>query len=157
MNNPIIYKKKSVTGSVLKSDTAEYHGYSFGIHGYYEWRLLAIAMVMAKKKGDMIEVGANIGTETVSFCDINKANKKMVYAFEPFIDHYNKLIELKKINNLRNLSILCKALGKKREELKFVIPRDKFTSGAGHVLGNESINGDQLIKVHCETLEFYRK
>jgi len=156
LDNPIFYEKRSVTGSTLKSDTAEYHGYSFGIHGYYEWRLLVVALVMKDEKGDMIEVGANIGTETVSFCDLYKLNNKEVYSFEPLNDHYQKLLELKKNNNLKNLNVVCKALGKREQVLKFVIPKDKFTSGAGHISGNTFKSTDRLINVQCDTLDNYQ-
>jgi len=35
------------------------------------------------KKGDIVEVGANIGTETVSLAKLNKLDN--VYAFEPLM------------------------------------------------------------------------
>ena len=111
---------------------------------------------MKDEKGDMIEVGANIGTETVSFCDLYKLNNKKVYAFEPFNDHYHKLLELKKRNNLKNLNVVCKALGKSEQELKFVIPKDKFTSGTGHISGNIYKNTDRLINVQCDILDNYQ-
>ena len=44
--------------------------------------LLAIAKTVCQKKGSIIEVGANIGTETIGFTDIVE-NNHQVYAFEP--------------------------------------------------------------------------
>ena len=149
--SPIQFKTKSVTGSYLESDTAEYHGYSFGVHGYYEWRLLAIALLCRKMKGAIIEIGANIGTETIGFKDIMKEIGP-VYAFEPLQTHYHSLKRLFSKGKCSHITIYPYALGAKKCSLKFVVPEDKYTSGTGHILGVES-QPKNTIDVKCETLD----
>jgi FkbM family methyltransferase len=71
-----------VTGSNLSCRTSEYSGYLFAVHGYTDWRLWAVALATCCEGDTIVEVGANIGTETVGFSDIVGASGSVV-SFEP--------------------------------------------------------------------------
>jgi hypothetical protein len=71
------------SGSLLKSSTAEYCGYRFGVNGYFEWRILAIARALCSRGDTILEIGANIGTETVGYADIVGPEGK-VYTFSRY-------------------------------------------------------------------------
>jgi len=152
LSNPIKFNTKSVTGSYLQSDTEEYHGYSFGIHGYYEWRLLAIALLGRELTGSIVEIGANIGTETIGFADIMRSRGN-VYAFEPLTTHFKSLTKLFSNKYNSHVTVHPHALGDKKCKLQFVIPKDKFNSGAGHIIGKEKNIQSESINVTCETLD----
>ena len=89
----ISFEVRACTGSILRSRTSEFHGYPFSIHGYYEWRLLTCALATISEEQSIIEIGANIGTETVSFIDIVSSEGRVI-AFEPFPDHVKSLEKL---------------------------------------------------------------
>lgn len=92
------FKRKSFLGGFLSSNTKDFHAFKFYIHGYFDWRNVVLAKhILRIKKGDFIEVGANIGTETVSLAKMNKLNK--VHAFEPVPENVAALKNLKKDNH----------------------------------------------------------
>ena len=98
------FKRRSFTGSYLSGNTSDFHAFKFLIHGYFDWRNVVLARKIAKlKPGDIIEVGANIGTETIGFADINPSGT--VYAFEPLLDNFKSLETIKTENNFSNLNI----------------------------------------------------
>src|SRR5680860_108702 len=75
------FKKKSITGGFLRGNTRDMVAFKFSIHGYFDWRNIALTnKILQFNRGNVIEVGANIGTETISLARICK---KKVFAFEP--------------------------------------------------------------------------
>ena len=97
------FLSKSVTGGFLSGNSKDFLAGQFYFHGYFEWRnIVLIKNILKLKEGDIIEVGANIGTETISYANLNK-NK--VHAFEPDESNYASLKNIKKLNNIDNLNI----------------------------------------------------
>src|ERR1700737_4902683 len=76
------FHRRSRTGSVYLGNTRDVAARSFAIHGYFDWRLLAAARYFCKPGDTIVEVGANVGTETIGFADIVGVGGH-VYAFEP--------------------------------------------------------------------------
>src|SRR5438093_3231254 len=70
------------TGSLFSSVTNDCHAHHFSMLGYYDWRQWAIATAVCRAGDVVVEVGANIGTETIGFADIVGPSGR-VYAFEP--------------------------------------------------------------------------
>jgi len=126
------FKKKSITGSYLIGNTSDYHGYRFYIHGFFEWRNIIIARAVKKiRKGDIIEIGANVGTETVSFADLVNKKDEFVHAFEPLpsnIHYLNKLV-----GKHKQIKLYPFAISNKNGDAKFIIP-PKNSSGTGSIL-----------------------
>ena len=145
---------RACTGGILKSRTSEFHGYPFSIHGYYEWRLVTCSMAIIKKGQSIIEIGANIGTETVSFIDVVSGVGKVI-AFEPYPRHVESLKKLKLLNSAQNLRIEPYALSDIEKKIKFVVPMDGHSSGAGHLVNDNSIINENSINVKCKTLDSY--
>jgi FkbM family methyltransferase len=141
--------KKSITGSCLKIDTRDYHGYRFFIHGFYDWRNVIIANSISKyRKGDIIEIGANIGTETVSFCDIVNSNGN-VHAFEPLPNNIAKLKALRQTQN--NLIIYELALSDKEDDVTFLIPPET-SSGTGKII-KQIENSKNVLSIKTKPLD----
>lgn len=141
---------KSITGSYLSNNTIDYHAYRFFIHGFFDWRNVIIANSVSKfTKGDILEVGANIGTETISFCDISKGSSK-VFAFEPLPTNFE---HLKLISNDHDcLKLYNYALSDNCGEEKFLIP-PKVSSGTGKILIANEDNDSKYISVKTKKLD----
>lgn len=138
------FSRKSFTGGILKGYTSDFHAMRFFIHGYFEWRIVVLVKKIIKiKPGDIIEVGANVGTETVSFCKINPNHN--VYSFEPLSSNFQFLEKIKKINKFSNLYLYKLLVSDKSGKTDFQIP-EKGNSGSGHIL-NEPTKGSQRLKV----------
>ena len=152
----IPFTMKACTGGTLKSRTSEFHGYPFSIHGYYEWRLITCSIAIISKGQSIIEIGANIGTETVSFIDVVSGNGKVI-AFEPFPKHIESLKNLRLLNRAKNLIIEPYALSDIQKTLKFAVPKDGHSSGAGHLLNDGNKDFGNSIFVDCKTLDSYNK
>ena len=95
------FKRKSFVGGIFEGNLKDFHSKRFYFHGYFEWRIIVLAKkILNKNPGNVIEVGANVGTETVSLAKINP--NKNVYAFEPLEENYVYLEKITKINNFNN-------------------------------------------------------
>ncbi|MFC4635585.1 FkbM family methyltransferase [Dokdonia ponticola] len=144
----IDFKKKSITGSYLNSNTLDFHGYRFYIHGFFDWRNVIISNSIAKHAiGDIIEIGANMGTETVSFCDI-VTNDAKVHAFEPLPKNLKHLRELSKTQ--KSLNVFEYAISEKKGEASFLVPTET-SSGTGKIINNQE--GSDFIRVKTAKLD----
>ncbi len=131
----IPFKRKSFTGSYLRGNTNDFHAFKFLIHGYFDWRNVVLAKkILRFKKGDLVEVGANIGTETIGLADINP--KGNVYAFEPLPSNFESLQRIKDDNGLENLQLYNVLVSETKGEAFFKIPA-KNSSGSGHITSGE--------------------
>ena len=148
----IEFSKKSVTGSVFKGNTLDFHSYPFSVHGFFDWRNIIVADFFLKNtEGDIIEIGANIGTETIGFCDILKSRGGIVHAFEPFPKNFKALQNLKKV--VKNLKLYENAISNIETTVSFQVPPLIF-SGIGKIIPkNEGLSHHDIIKVKTYTLD----
>lgn len=127
------FSKKSITGSVFSGNTADDHSYRFAVHGFFDWRNIIIAnRYIQNNFGDIVEIGANVGTETISYCDLI-ALKGNVHAFEPLPDNLKALNKLKE--QIKNLIIYPNAISNKTANVLFEIP-PVHESGIGKIIDN---------------------
>lgn len=143
---------KSQTGSQYSGRTSDFHGYPFSVHGYYEWRNWALAAAVCAPGDTIIEIGANVGTETVGFRDIIGDSGK-VFAFEPVPANLEALHHLVVLNRWRNVHVQPLALGDAECRLSFVLPPHKHASGVGHLAVGQETNPAQTIEVQCQRLD----
>ncbi len=142
---------RSVTGSTYSGNTLDYHSYRFAIHGYFEWRNVVIANFLSKTtKGDIVEIGANVGTETVAFCDILK-EKGTVHAFEPLPSN---IADLEKIKAKQpNLRLYHNAVSNVEAVLRFLKPPET-SSGTGKVILEDN-GSEETINVDAAPLDSF--
>lgn len=125
------FTRKAFTGSSFRGNTSDFHAFKFFVHGYFDWRNIVLANSILKiKRGDIIEVGANIGTETISLADINSENK--VYAFEPLPVNFSSLKDIRELNQMQHLHLFDVLVSDKKGEAHFKIPAAN-SSGSGHI------------------------
>jgi FkbM family methyltransferase len=146
------YVVRAQTGSLFKNTTGDFHGYPFSVHGYSEWRNWAIALALCSPGDTIIEIGANVGTETVGFADII-GNTGKVYAFEPLPSNVQALTQALEISRHQNVTVLTCALGEHCQRAHFAVPSEKRSSGIGHLLGLDEDNSSATIEVDCMTLD----
>ncbi|QED37743.1 FkbM family methyltransferase [Antarcticibacterium arcticum] len=145
------FERRSFTGGVFRSNTKDFHAFKFFVHGYFDWRNIVLAKSVLKvKKGDFIEVGANIGTETISLAKINQFN--MVHAFEPVPQNFEALKQIKKDNNFNNLHLYNCLVSDYSGIANFKFPPEN-RSGSGFITNHQE-NNTKEIKVITLDQEF---
>lgn len=142
------------TGSRLEGDTFDFHFYPFSIQGYFEFRSVAIALALAGQGDTIIEIGANVGTETVSFSDVVGADG-IVHAFEPLPNNADWIRHAARVSRHGNIIVHECALGDTNERRSFTVP-PAHSSGTGHLLEGNQTDGT-VIDVEVVTLDSLSK
>jgi FkbM family methyltransferase len=150
------FTTRSQTGSLFRHRTGEIcHAYPFAIHGYCEWRLWAVASALTSAGSTVIEIGANIGTETVGYADMVFPGGKVV-AFEPFPDNFRALRENLDLNRMDHVTALPYAVSNYLGKARFQRPKEKKNSGVGHLVVEDGQAGgapNGTIEVECVTID----
>jgi FkbM family methyltransferase len=131
------FSVRSVTGSEFRGRMNDFHEYPFSIHGYFEWRSLAVARAICPAGSTIVEVGANVGTETVGFLDIVGSNGR-VHAFEPDPALVARLRSNLGGVDTRSLTVHEVALSDQNGTTFFVTTSDSTSSGSGHITDHGS-------------------
>ena len=139
---------------MLEGDTIDFHFYPFSIQGYYEFRSVAIALALAAPGDTVIEVGANVGTETVSFSDV-VGPRGTVHAFEPLPSNAHWIQRAVELSRQKNIILHESALSNFSGCASFSVPPER-SSGTGHVLGDGDAAA-RTIDVQVTTLDALSK
>lgn len=145
--------RSSITGSKIKVNTRDEYGYFFSLLGYYDWKLWAVAKAVCQKGDTIIEVGANIGTETIGYADI-VGKKGQVISFEPVPENLTRLKESIKISLLKNILVEPIALSDSIGTIDFVFPEGS-NSGIGHIDYGDDFRPGRKFTVDTTTLDTY--
>ena len=145
---------RSQTGSLLTSRTSDPQGYPFSVYGYNEWRNWAVALACCARGDTIIEIGANIGTETIGFADIVGPNGS-VHAFEPLPSNVAALEKSLKLNpGTGNVRVHPLAVSDTAGKRKFLVPPAEL-SGIGHVLRATDAADREVREVDSVTLDSF--
>lgn len=147
------FRRPSITGSYFTGSTADYHSYRFSVHGFFEWRNIVIAHFFTSRHAaaDIVEVGANVGTETVSYCDLVQG-KGYVHAFEPLPSNIEELQS--KFTAQPRLKLYHNAVSDREMTVKFQIP-PKESSGTGKIVNDETPSKYGDIEVQAAPLDHF--
>lgn len=154
---------RTKTGSLFRGSTADFHAHPVAVQGYGEWRNLAVALALCSPGDVIVEVGANVGSETVAYSDIVGA-RGLVVAFEPMPRNLTALERLLPALRHSNVTLLPYALSDRPQTAAFAVPPLSMSQGIGHVLGTEEQRTKtvtyyyqpvemELIEVECRTLD----
>lgn len=147
------FSRRSRTGSPLIGSTADFHAHKFSLHGYCELRTYAFAKAFCRAGDTVIEIGANVGTETVGLSDI-VGERGRVIAFEPMPQNVEMLALNIERTRWRNIDLRAAALGSEHGIVQFALPKNQSASGTGYVvMGDGSDLGAQVIDVQCLMLD----
>jgi FkbM family methyltransferase len=123
---------RSVTGSEFHGHMDDFHEYPFSVHGYFEWRHIAVARAACAPGSTIVEVGANVGTETIGFLDI-VGPRGHVHAFEPDPALVARLRSNLAGADTRRLAVHEVALSNEEGDAFFVTTSNGTASGSGHL------------------------
>jgi FkbM family methyltransferase len=123
----------------------------FGMHGYFDWRVIAIAGAVLRPGDIAVEVGANVGTETVALADLVGTQDK-VFAIEPLPSNLERLRTLNDASGLRQVEVLPYAVSDSIGVVRFSPPADRAHSGIGHIVGRDEAEA-LSIEVPCSTVD----
>lgn len=138
-------------GSLFKGRTGILQAYPFSVQGYYDWRNCAIALASCTEGDTIVDIGANIGTETIYFASLVGSTGKVV-AFEPLPTNFDSLKKTLSLNPHLNVCLYPYAVGDRCATLEFALPVAKNNNGVGHILGDKEISSKKA-KVNCITLD----
>jgi len=142
---------RGITGSSTSVTTADIHGSPFAVHGYYNWRNTAVARAILSPGDTVIEIGANIGTETVGLSDIVGSGGSAI-AFEPLHSNLQALEHAREAAINGNIRIFPWAISDENAVLRFEHP-PAFKSGMGRLVRDEESSGAGHSDVDCRTLD----
>jgi FkbM family methyltransferase len=146
------YTVRAQTGSLFCGRTSDFHGYPFSVQGCFDWRNWAVAAALCTPGDTIVEIGANIGTETVGFRDI-VAPSGRVFAFEPLPSNVIALRRLVTLNRWRNVRVVESAMWRQPGKMRFVLPAGPMMSGVGHIQGGQEQTGARTTEVECSTID----
>ena len=145
------FRVRSITGSALSGELGDFHGHRFAVHGFYDWRNLAIAASVCAEGDTIVEVGANVGTETVGYSDIVGPSGRVI-AFEPVPENVSILQRnLSRWRN-QNTDLRAAAVADRVGRVAFQLPTSAANSGEGHLLATSQPSGLE-VEVDCVTLD----
>jgi FkbM family methyltransferase len=142
---------KSITGSTFRGRTSDYYGHQFSVTGYFAWKNYAVAVAVCGPGSTVIEVGANVGTETLAYSDV-VGSSGHVYAIEPVPENQQALRALIALNGWTNVTIIPVAIGSRTHSAAFSLP-PLGNSGVGYVMSADEAAPGRSIHVQCVTLD----
>lgn len=148
--------QSSLAAVRLECDRPDWVASNFAIRGFYEWTVVAIANQICRPGDAIIEVGANIGTESILYAAIVGTNGR-VMCFEPLPENVAMLDRQRKLNHLEQIEIFSNAVGDQHRMLQFVVPESAGNLGQGHLATSGSGKGERTIDVECVRLDDLRR
>lgn len=142
------------TGSVYAGTTRDMHSHMVAIHGYFDWRLVATAAFLCRPGDRVVEVGANVGTETLALADIVGPTGH-VHAFEPVPANADQMCSALSEAGIAHVEVERAAVSDASGEVSFTPSDNELESGSGHLStdGNARTTGQLTVK--CITLDDY--
>lgn len=147
----IQYALPSRTGAIFVGNTGEFHGYNMYISGFNDWRNVAIARALCCPGDTIIEIGANVGTETIGFREVVGLEGRVV-AFEPLPSNLTRLHNIIEQNQWNNVSVYPLALDCQIRVAHFLVPPDQ-NSGVGHLNYATADPPANAVQTKCVTLD----
>ena len=143
------FEARSQTGSIFLGRTTDQLALRFGLLGYHDWRLWVAAIALCAPDDTIVEVGANIGTETVGFSDIVGRHGRVV-AFEPVPASVSDLQRCTSRCRHSNVEVFPFAVGDRQHLVHLDVPtqaRDR-----ARVIGDQEASRSG-VSVECVTLD----
>lgn len=130
---------------------AELDAVSFAIRGFYEWRTITIANTICGPGDCIIEIGSNIGTETILFAKIVGPAGRVI-SFEPLVENADWQARMIELNGLRQVDLHRVAVSDRAGRCLFELPTDPWNSGTGQILADGAARAGS-IEVEMVTLD----
>lgn len=145
---------RAVTGGWFEGWTSDFHAYRMLVHGYFDWRNVAICAAVCSRGDVVFEIGANVGTETVCFADVVGPTRRVI-AVEPDGDNVRLLQRIASLNGWEHVDIFTAAASDCDGEVWFETTPERTASGIGRVVGQA--NGGTVVRVRSVCLDTLRR
>ncbi len=149
--NAAFTARSSLADIYFRYPRCEVHATAFAIRGFFEWRNVVIANTLCASGDCIIDIGSNIGTETLLFAKA-VGSRGTVVAFEPMPENFATLEDLKALNRLDQLKLRQQAVSDRPGELRFLPASDEWSTGVGRI-ADEGTHADNEIVVPSVTLD----
>ncbi|HEY4375658.1 MAG TPA: FkbM family methyltransferase [Acidimicrobiales bacterium] len=136
---PEVRTGQSANGARFVGSTDDFLSHQMLLHGYFDWRNWAVAQVLVPPGGTIVEVGANVGTETVCFGAVVGAQGRVV-AFEPVAANLEWLTRNRELNADLPIQIEPIGLSDRTGDLTFEEP-PRDISGEGWLVSEDDDEG----------------
>jgi len=124
----------------------------FAIRGFFDWQNALIASACCESGNCIVEIGANIGTETLVFSRaVGSAGR--VICFEPVPANIAQLREQLALNQIDNVELVEAAVSDQPGRIRFSAPADAENSGQGAIADATSGAGADTFEVECKVLD----
>jgi FkbM family methyltransferase len=122
------------------------------MHGFFDWRNVVVASTLCSSGDVIVEVGANVGTETISFLDIVGRSGKVV-ALEPDPRLVARLRRNLAQADTTALRLLNAAASDKPGSMPFQSTSETTSSGTGHLIFGDRRPSTNSINVQVVRLD----
>ena len=143
--------RSSLADVIFRLDHADRHGTLFAVRGFFDWHNVLLAKTICRRGDTLIDIGANVGTETLLFGKIVGPEGRVI-AFEPEPRLFAALRDNVEINKMRQVELHDKAVCDAKGTAWFDFPPSDWDSGSGQlgVAGGERGHG---VEVNCVSLD----
>lgn len=151
LENAAFSARSSLADVQFEFHRAELDALSFAIRGFYEWRSVTIANTICGPGDCIVEVGSNIGTETILFAKIVGPRGRVV-SFEPLPENAAAQRRLIELNRLNQIDLVQVAVSDEPGKCLFELPEDPWNSGTGQIVAKGESRSNCL-EVELVTLD----
>lgn len=147
------FVKRAKTGALYAGRTSDHLAYRFAVTGYYDWRVWAICKAVCAAGDSIVEIGANIGTESIAFAD-TVGSEGRVICFEPLPRNLEALRRMVELNQMKQVTTYPYAVADEEKELVFMPPTIVHNSGSGRIAtAGEAVEDADAVTVRCIALD----
>ncbi|MFO0840234.1 MAG: FkbM family methyltransferase [Phycisphaerae bacterium] len=146
--------RSSIADVTLSAPRIDWVSLCFAVRGFWEWQNVVIANLACRPGDSIVEVGANIGTESVLYARIVGSRGRLT-CFEPLPANAELLESNLRRNRLSQAVVLRNAVSDRAGTLRFAPPAGDDNSGMGRLV--DGVQADTAsIEVQCVTLDALR-
>jgi FkbM family methyltransferase len=138
--NPWFQVRSSLADVSFRMDEVDAVSLIFAIRGFFDWQNVVIAGALCTAGDTIVEVGANLGTETLLFSRIVGPTGRVV-AFEPVPDNMATLRRQIALNRITNIDLRGCAVSDHAGKLRFVLGPSRDNTGQGRLAGGAGDDG----------------
>lgn len=148
---PGFTRRSSLADFSLRTDRTDWVANAFAVRGFFDLGNVVIASAVCGRGDAIVEVGANIGTESLAFsCIVGPAGR--VVCFEPLPANAELLRAQLAINAIQNVTVHQAAVHDHSGVLRFLTPHADMNFGEGRVVEPASAD-ESVIEVPCVALD----
>ncbi len=151
--NAAFLAQSSLSDVSLSFPRADHVANQFAIRGFYQFDVVVAAAAVCAPGDTIVEVGANVGTETILYARI-VGPRGHVAAFEPVPGNFEILRLQLALNHLPQVRPYQAAVADKVATLRFVMGENELNAGEGRLAGgSEPAADDSVIEVQTRVLD----